>query len=266
MDFSALSGLRCASRRLFGVPALVLAGVSCVVGFVPQRAAAELIGDLVTVHMSDGQRSANASFRLPPELPSQVPERVQWMLQQKFEMRTEQNEWLGTIDDLRVNVIGDPVVGISFDVTAGPSDVDVTISSATLAFPTLISPPASAEAEMTLFDNGGDPGASIGVADPNGGLFRAVYNDTLEYVELLGDTSISNGSVVSMFDENDPISGPVSRIRADWAFGLSAGDRATGSGTFTVVPEPASAVLFAVGIATALPGRRRRHPLRRAGG
>jgi len=202
--------------------------------------------DLVSVSMSDGQgRSASAGIvnpfdNLPPQ--AQVPERVQEMISERFELR-DGPVVLGWVDTLGILLEGDPVASINFNVTAGGSDVTVTVSSATVSFSALNNPAASAEAEITLTDNGG-AAATIDPISGNSGLFRAIYNGTQEYASLLGSSSIGGGGVTFSEDTSGPIAGSVSSIQAQFAFQLSAGDSASGTGTFTVVPEPTSAGLM----------------------
>ena len=202
--------------------------------------------DLVLVSMSDSQgRSASVGIanpfdNLPPQ--AQVPERVREMISERFELR-DGNDFLGWVDSLSVELIGDPVASINFAVTAGGSDVTVTVSSATVTFSALNNPAASAEAEITLTDNGG-AAATIDPISGNSGLFQAIYNGTQEYASLLGSSSIGGGAVTFSEDTSGPIAGSASSIQAQFAFQLSAGDSASGTGTFTVVPEPTSVGLL----------------------
>jgi hypothetical protein len=236
----------------------VIAGVSVGV------AQAGYIGnDLALVTMSDSQgRTASAGIanpfaNLPPQ--AQVPPFVREMISERFELRVG-DDILGWIDSLGVELIGDPVASINFVVTAGGSDVTVTVSSATVTFPALNNPAASAEAEITLTDNGGTP-ATIDPLSGNNGLFRAIYNGTQEYASLLGSSSIGGGSVTFSEDTSGPIGGSVSSIRAEFAFELSAGDTASGTGTFTVVPEPTSVGLAICAFVALIASKRRRRSL-----
>jgi hypothetical protein len=61
--------------------------------------------------------------------------------------------------------------------------------------------------------------------------------------------------------KTDPIAGSVSSIQAKFAFMLSAGDSASGSGTFTVIPEPGTAVMLLCALAALAASRRRRRCL-----
>jgi hypothetical protein len=155
---------------------------------------------------------------------------------------------IGSIDEMTVELDGDPVASISFTATAGSSDTTFSLSSATVGFPTLTNPPASSDAELTLTDIGSD-GVSVSVVSPNSGLFKSVYNGSSAFSELLGNISISGGSTTIMGDSSGTIAGPVSSIQAVWTFKLSANDQVSGAGTFEVViPEPSTLLLasFAV--------------------
>jgi len=246
------------SIGLFALAALLLgAGV----GAFCQTAQAGYSGDLITITAANENGIAHRVFPLP-ELPPQaeVPARIRHMLQERFELRTDQGDLIGAIEEMEVELIGDPVVNISFTATAGSLDTTFMLSSAVLSFPTLTNPPALADAELTLTDTGSD-GASVGVVAPNDGLFKALYNGSTEYAELLGSTGISGGSTTIMGDTSSSIAGSVSSIQAVWTFELSATDQASGSGVFeVVVPEPSTLLLASCGLVMSAFcfGRRRR--------
>ena len=216
--------------------------------------------DLVVVTMTDGQgRSAsqgiaNPFANLPPQ--AQVPPFVQDMINERFQL-SDGDTVLGWIDSLGVELIGDPVASINFNVTAA-SEVTVSVSSATVSFSALNNPPASAEAEVTLTDNNGNGAAMIETINGNAGLFRAIYNGSTQYAALLGDSSIGGGSVTFSEDTSGPIAGSVTSIAARFDFKLSAGDSASGSGRFVVVPEPSFAIFLLSSCATLAAARRRR--------
>jgi hypothetical protein len=236
-------------RGVIVFTALILIAAS---GPFAKAVRAAFIGDLITVVATNEQGSAEARVPMPlSHLPPQakVPEHVRWMLAERFDLETEDGTVIGTIDDLTVELDGDPVASISFTATAGSSDTTFSLSSATVGFPALTNPPASADAELTLTDVGSD-GVSVSVVSPpNSGLFKSVYNGSSAFSELLGNISISGGSTTIMGDSSGTIAGSVSSIQAVWTFKLSANDQVSGAGTFEVViPEPSTLLLasFAV--------------------
>lgn len=216
--------------------------------------------DLVVVTLTDGQgHSASHGIANPFEhLPDQakVPQHVRDMINERFELK-DGDVVLGWVDSLGYELDGDPVASINFATTANMSDVTVMVSSATVSFPALNNPAASADAKVTLTDNGG-AAATIETTGTNTGLFKAIFNGSSEYASKLGNGSISGGSI--MFSEpptTGPIAGSVSSIQSQFAFKLSAGDSASGMGTFTVViPEPSTVGLLLCAFATLYVSRR----------
>lgn len=247
-----MSHIKFASSQLLGtatlnssllIRLLLLIAACC---FPLAGAQADFVGsDLVMVTMSDTQgRSASAGIPNPyVNLPDQVPDHVEEMINERFAIQ-DGDDVLGWVDWLAADLDGDPVASIGFNVTAGGSNVTVGVSSATVAFSPLNNPPASAEAEVTLTDNGND-GAAIDVVGGETGLFKAIYNNSQEYVSLLGSSSVMGGEVdIFQEDANGPIAGSVSSIQAQFNFELSAGDSARGTGRFVVVPEPSTVVML----------------------
>ncbi len=254
-------------KRDNGCPIMVVHVLRCVLtvailcGLSLGIAQAEFLSpDLVTITMTDAHGHsaskgiANPFEKLPPQ--ANVPERVQERIAERFELK-HGNTVLGWVDSLGVDLDGDPVAGINFSLTAGGSDVTVTVTSATVAFAALMNPAASAEAEVTLTDLGGG-GATISTLSGNSGLFKAIYNGTQEYGSLLSTSAVGGGSVNFSQDISGPIAGSVSSIQAQFAFKLTAGDSAQGSGTFTVVPEPTLIGLALCGCLTLLVTRKGR--------
>lgn len=247
-------------QRAFGCAflALLVSGL-----LSPSIAQAAFIGsDLVVITMTDDAGNsasrgiANPFANLPPQ--AQVPDFVREMIHERFALSDGDNV-LGYIDSMGANLIGDPVASISFSVTAGASDVTVSVSSATVSFPTLTNPAASSKAEVTLTDNNsGDGPATIDTVGANAGLYRAIYNGSSQYSAHLGDSSVGGGSVLFSEDTSGPVAGNVSSIQSRFDFKLSAGDTAVGTGTFTVViPEPTTLGLLACGILALAAANRR---------
>lgn len=215
------------------------------------NAQAAFIGDLVTVVASNEHGSAMVHVPMPlSHLPPQanVPDHVREMLNERFDLKAEGGELIGSIESMTIELIGDPIASISFTATAGSSDTTFSLSSAVVSFSALTNPPALSEAELTLTDTGSD-GASVSIVSSNSGLFKSIYNGSSAFSEQLGTTTISGGSTTISENKSEAIAGSVSSIQAVWEFKLSANDQASGIGTFEVViPEPSTLLLSLLGL------------------
>ncbi|NQU21565.1 MAG: PEP-CTERM sorting domain-containing protein [Candidatus Nealsonbacteria bacterium] len=242
------------------VRAGLLAGIflaSISIAASPVRA--EFIG-LVTVTATNSHGSASANFNplshLPPQ--AQVPERVRLMLAEKFKMRS-QGEVIGTIDELIIDMDGDPVVQLTFGATSGSSDTTFSITSTVVAFDPLSFPTAEATMNGTLTDTGND-GASL---SSTSGLFQALYNGDTTFASLVGGVNGGAGSVTEFGQLLGPmeIDGDVDSIQGIVQFTLSADDTVSGVGRFEVtpqIPEPSTFVLLGIAAVGLLIRTRRR--------
>lgn len=235
-------------RKQWKNAALSIGMLTLGLGFTGQANADYVGTELVTLTLTNGSGGsaslgiANAYNNITENLPPSVSERLEGI----FEI-SDGSTLLGTVNLLEVELIGDPVATVTFDVTAASSDVTVTISSAVVTFDTLTDPDASAEAEVTLTDNNAD-GASLLAFAPNSGLFQAVYNGSTTHAELLSNTIIGSGNTITIGSSpTSTIAGNVSSIQSKMSFNLSAFDNAAGFGSFTVVPEPTSLALLSLG-------------------
>ena len=133
-----------------------------------------------------------------------------------------------------------------------------TVDSAVLGFAPLANAVGRATAAVSVTDLNGD-GASF---TPTGtGAYGSYYNGggTL-FQELLPGAVVAAANSTATASDVFPAVGyqsigtTLTDIQSDWNFTLSAGDLASGTSEFEVIPAPASAVL---GLA-ALAGLRRR--------
>jgi hypothetical protein len=149
-------------------------------------------------------------------------------------------------------IIGDPQIAMGFALTAGAADTTVTITSAALSFSPLMNPTAAASAGLTLTQTGGAANAYLnGLAGNLNHAYAADYNvppGTVfgEYVTGLATTTTISGSGNS--GGFVVIPGAVSSMQAVYSFVLSAGDQASGTSNFLLVPEPATLALLACGV------------------
>ena len=165
---------------------------------------------------------------------------------------------LAFINAMTVNLSADPQVDLTFDITNTTSkNVRLSIATDTIVFDDpVLNAWASASGSLTLNDLGGSVGASLtGLFSGNAYQARYSTDEVLPpaavFANLLPSTS-TLGSTVSWADAS-PVSGmtnlgtTVYMMESEFHFTLSARDQAIGTSTFLITPEPASAVLLALG-------------------
>jgi hypothetical protein len=161
----------------------------------------------------------------------------------------------------------DPIVNLNFAVQAGVNPTTFRIASALLSFPTLTNPDAVASAGFSVTDTNGNGVGLTGIGLTGGG-YLAQYNGFAgAFPTPLGTTfaELQQNLAAGPFgtnsqSEDHPLVGTqvipatVNDISTLVSFSLSARDLASGTTTFSVVPEPASLALLVLG---ALVARRR---------
>ncbi|MEZ6234454.1 MAG: PEP-CTERM sorting domain-containing protein [Phycisphaerales bacterium] len=167
---------------------------------------------------------------------------------------------IGTITQGSVTLIDQSpqaVVATTFAVAAGQSNTSFTISSALISFPTISNAQGRATAGITVTDVGGG-GASVTGNRPNDSVFSAHYNGMAPGGTTFGNL-ISGGVTEPVAfgsetaSENFPagpgflaLGGNASDASTQWAFTVSGGDTASGTGAFFIVPAPASMALLSI--------------------
>jgi hypothetical protein len=153
----------------------------------------------------------------------------------------------------------DPYVRVQFAITAGASATIFNYDNVVTVNPNLINPQAYATATTTLTDLNGNGATLTGQFD--GKLYRALYNvavpappDGTEFTKLMSTYGFVPPTISQTANDRDPaapnwrqINDTVYNIKGMFSFELSAGDKASGTGTFNVTPEPATMALFALG-------------------
>jgi hypothetical protein len=164
-----------------------------------------------------------------------------------------QGQLLGTISNLNVSIIADPQVNVSFTATAGVVDTSFTFSSTLLSFPAFAGGTAQASAGITVADLNGN-GVTLTGNNPGGFAYRADYNGVVPtgtnyasfFPSVTGDPSSGNSVSANLGPTFIPAS--VGDMSARFAFTLSAGDLASGTSNFEIVPAPAGAVALGLGL------------------
>jgi hypothetical protein len=164
----------------------------------------------------------------------------------------------GAITSLKLTMDSDPEVGIEFGVRASNSATIYSILSDVVSFDPLVNPTAEASAGITLTDRGGG-GATITGRFPGGKTYQARYNDSTVFVDLVSGFSIPKGTKTTSEDSGSVgLIGTLTSIESEFYFTLSARDAASGTSTFSVVPEPATICLLGLGALSLLRSRKRK--------
>ncbi|MCC6357975.1 MAG: PEP-CTERM sorting domain-containing protein [Phycisphaerales bacterium] len=167
-----------------------------------------------------------------------------------------------------IEYVVDPIVNLSFSVAAGNATTTFMIGSALLSFPTISAAEARASVGFSVTDFSGGDGATLtGIGGHSGTAgYVAQYNgfagtnSGTSFAELLPSV-IAAPFLTGTDSATVPASGytpigSVSDMSSLVAFELSAGDFASGTSTFEIIPEPTTGVLLLVA-AGALLARRR---------
>ncbi len=226
---------------------------------MPGRAYATFVGTLLDVQVSAGSDTGEWTLVIPtPDDP------LLWQLNGPIDIYSSQNAntLLASIDDLTLQLNGDPQVLVNFAVTAGGTNTNFSISSALVAFSPLTNPQAFATAAVTVTDNDSN-GATVSGSFPGSKAYEATYNGGTVFADLVSPViapvdSSNIGSQRNPLAGTIPIAGSVSSIAAGFSFVLTASDSASGTSRFSVVPEPSTVVLSLMAIAGLLWACRRK--------
>ncbi|MHC4553256.1 MAG: PEP-CTERM sorting domain-containing protein [Planctomycetota bacterium] len=205
----------------------------------------------ISIEIADGQDTGQFSYMFQHGEPQQ---RYDWALEDPVEILGENTgNMMATIDLLSVTYIADPAVDLNFAVQAGGADTTFTITSALLSFPALNNPLAYASASATLTDINNN-GASIdGLLGNDNKLYQASVNGSTwaflvdPFTAAIGDSEIGKERKPSLAPNWEVIPGSVSDMQTQYKFTLSAGDSASGTSHFEIVPEPATLALLGLG-------------------
>jgi hypothetical protein len=174
-----------------------------------------------------------------------------WTAPDDIVLHTANGAVLGTITDLAVFADDDPVASVTFGVLGGAVATNFTISSTLVSFAPLVNPIGTAAASVTVTDQNGSGSASVNGQYPGPFSFQAQYNGGAGvFASLVAPVSVAtahgsntqSGSVPSTV-----IPATLTDIQAVFSFTLSKGDLASGTGRFSVVPEPGTIGMLAIG-------------------
>jgi len=182
------------------------------------------------------------------QFPALVNGKGSWSSPGVIELK-DNDDLIASLNSINVFYDVDPSVQLNFSVTAGNTVTTFTFTSSTVVFTPLVNPVATATAAVTVTDNNGN-GVTLTGLLPGGKVYRA-DTDLGNYALL-----VNGVSAAGMFQSNTAneslagvINGTVSSISSQFSFTLTALDGASGTSSFTVIPEPGS--LVALGSALA---------------
>lgn len=212
---------------------------------------------LLTLTASSGMGSG--SYTITPDMGVMDHNKgtFTWTLTQPVEILNDKQQIIATVNPgTEMFIDWDPVVSLNFSVTAGPADTAFSIASVLVEFDAISPASARATAGIVATDLNGD-GVSV-AGDLAGKAYAANYNGLhpagVNFASLYDSDSTDEafGGVgdASAFPDTGfmPIGVPVSSMSTAFQFTLSAGDTASGTSAFTVIPEPASMMLLAAGM------------------
>lgn len=154
-----------------------------------------------------------------------------------------------TINSISTEYVEDPMIFFNFGVSTGGVATNISVSSATLVFPTLLNPIAYASSGMTLTDNNSGGSASV-VANLSGFSYNAIYNNTSLYSAQQPSfgVGVSNGTQTqNANDLGNVVPGLVGNMQAAWNFQLSADDSVGVTSTWVLVPAPGTLAMIGLG-------------------
>ncbi len=163
-----------------------------------------------------------------------------------------------TINSISAEYVEDPMIFFNFGVSTGGVATNISVSSATLVFPTLLNPTGYASSGMTLTDNNSGGGASVG-ANLGGFSYNAIYNGASLFAAQQGSFNVATSNGTNTQNANDlgiVVPGFVGSMQASWGFQVSADDSVGVTSTWVLIPAPGS--LAMIGLAGLTMARRRR--------
>ena len=232
---------------------------------------ASVSSDIFTIEVSSSLGTGSFTANLVDAIP--FPDFFLWQLPSSIAITdTNTNTVLGSLVDARVIIDDQPGgglsegvrIGLSYTFQAAGADTDLVVSSGVATFAAIPDAEAYASAGMPMTDNSQDGNATAAGGFGNGAAFRATFNGSNAFADLLTNpVSVANpGGSNDDNDENGTAGSPiglgqsVTSISTEFRASITAGDSVGGTSVFAVVPSPATSGLLALGGLVA--ARRRR--------
>jgi hypothetical protein len=230
--------------------------VGCAVAAVCSAAQAEISNVVYTVKATNSLGSAMAEWTFQQGNWNPQTNTYSWIMQSPKELKDPNSGALiGTIHQANTVIIGDPQISLGFLVQAGAVNTTFEITSALLSFPAIPSAEGKASVQMGITDLNGDGSELMGLI-PGPAAYHAQYNGFVpggsDFSKLIGSVTASPGGSGNAFQNdppvgNKPVGATVNDMSARIRFSLTALDTASGTSVYTIIPEPTSFALLAIG-------------------
>ena len=212
----------------------------CVIGLFASCACAwAAVNGPLTVKATSGTKVATWTY-------DWIPGQTSYTLASPIQLRASDNTLLGTVNGLSCSMLSDPAVFLDFSVHAVATG-NFTFDSGVLSFPTIAVPAAFATAAMTLTADGST--ATLTGNFAGGHSYEATYNGGTVFADL--DSTFTSPPDTSAVETErfpavgtTPIGVPVSSMRAQWDFNLTANDDASGTSRYDIEPVPDASTLM----------------------
>jgi len=168
---------------------------------------------------------------------------------------------LARIKSLGCDIDSDPSVRLRFSVTAGGEDTTFLIPSPVVTLSSPLTNPLGVASAQIGVSAASTTAQATGLFS-DGNAYHAIYNGPTVWASLIDSVTAqpnhsetNTGKYPADPALNELIPATLSSIQAAYNFKVTAGDDASGTSAFTVMPEPAT--LGLVGLGLALFARRR---------
>lgn len=253
-------------KRSLRTSALLVCAAALALSASVARAAKPMSAAFIEVRATDDSgREASFSQVFPVNF---FDGRIEWGLASPIDLMCDDGQPLATIESLLVGYDADPVVDLAFSLRNSDlgNPTFFSITSSTISFGGISNATGVATASMSITNGIGSPaGVASAGQFPGNKAYQARYStdgiintgtvfgnlvDSLSAVIGTSQTEETNGGLFVA------IPGTVYMMESQYQFILSAGDQASGTSHFEIVPEPASLGLLAAGALLVI--RRRR--------
>jgi hypothetical protein len=232
---------------------LLAAGVVCVAASL---ANADISDIIFQVRAENALGTAVFEHRFDLQYWNDETQTYEWNLLNPVMMLDEQGREIAQLTRGDVLCVGDPVVNLGFAVQAGVLNTTFTITSAHLSFGTIATAAGRAAAGLSISDLTGD---GVSLTQNGAPIYTSQYNGFVPsgtvFADLLG-AGLSDPTAFGAANTSDEFPGgglysaigvPVSDISSRFRFALTAGDIASGTSSFEVIPAPATLTLLSLG-------------------